>query len=126
MKWGGGSPRIANLGPRTKFSLRQQQQQQQQQTVPSTPEVYEEEEVSHPGRSKNEGEDQIHLPLLPGRGLASPVRPLKGLPWEGSRSTAERVLAIVDGVPEFFQHDLQRGILREFDHEHAGLHADVP
>lgn len=32
----------------------------------------------------------------------------------------------MDGVTELFQHDVQRGILRELDHEHARLHSDVP
>lgn len=43
-----------------------------------------------------------------------------------SCSAAERVLPVVDGVTELFQHDVQRGILRELDHEHARLHSDVP
>lgn len=43
-----------------------------------------------------------------------------------SCSAAERILPVVDGVTELFQHDVQRGILRELDHEHARLHSDVP
>ena len=38
---------------------------------------------------------------------------------------AEGVLAVVDGVSQFLQHHVQRGVLGQFHHEHAGLHADV-
>lgn len=38
---------------------------------------------------------------------------------------AERVFAVVDGVPQFLQHHIQRRVLGQFDHEHAGLHTNV-
>lgn len=38
---------------------------------------------------------------------------------------AERVLAVVDGVSQFLQHHLQRGVLWQLHHEHTGLHPDV-
>lgn len=50
-------------------------------------------------------------------------RPRKAL---AAPSAAERVLPVVDGVAELLQHDVQRGVLRQLDHEHARLHADVP
>lgn len=40
-------------------------------------------------------------------------------------SSTERVLAVVDGISQLLQHHLQGGVLRQFDHEHAGLHTDV-
>lgn len=40
-------------------------------------------------------------------------------------SAAERVLAVVDGVSQFLQHHIQRRVLGQFHHEHAGLHANV-
>lgn len=40
-------------------------------------------------------------------------------------SSTKRVLAVVDGVSQLLQHHLQGGVLRQLDHEHAGLHADV-
>lgn len=39
--------------------------------------------------------------------------------------STERVLAVVNGVAQFLQHHIQRGVLRQFDHEHTGLHTDV-
>lgn len=38
---------------------------------------------------------------------------------------AERVLTVVDGVSQFLQHHIQGGVLGQFHHEHAGLHANV-
>lgn len=38
---------------------------------------------------------------------------------------AKRVLAVVDGIAQFLQHHIQRGVLRKFHHEHAGLHPNV-
>lgn len=38
---------------------------------------------------------------------------------------AERVLAVVDGVSQFLQHHIQRGVLGQFHHEHTGLHPNV-
>lgn len=43
-----------------------------------------------------------------------------------SCSAAERILAVVDGVAQLLQHDVQRGVLGQLDHEHARLHSDVP
>lgn len=31
----------------------------------------------------------------------------------------------MDGVSQFLQHDVQRGVLRQFHHEHTRLHPDV-
>lgn len=39
--------------------------------------------------------------------------------------SAERVLAVVDGVSQFLQHDVQRRVLRQLHHEHTRLHPDV-
>lgn len=38
---------------------------------------------------------------------------------------AERVLAVVDGVSQFLQHHIQRGVLGQFHHEHTGFHTNV-
>lgn len=38
---------------------------------------------------------------------------------------AEWVLAVVDGVTQFLQHHVQRGVLGQFHHEHTCLNANV-
>ena len=40
--------------------------------------------------------------------------------------STERVLPAVDGIQQPLLHQLLRGILGQFDHEHACLHSDEP
>lgn len=53
---------------------------------------------------------------------------LRSCGWRGSeksRLTAERILAIVDSIAQLLQHHVEGRVLRQLDHEHAGLHANV-
>lgn len=39
--------------------------------------------------------------------------------------STERVLTVMNGISQFLQHHVQRGVLWQFDHEHTGLDTDV-